>query len=262
MLSSKHEKFATIEAMKVSRWQLAGGRWLILVSSLLLLTASCSLQPTRAIEQYPSSTNYNIPESFIGGGGLLEESSQNYKAGESIGDIGVGETSSTTYQINSGFTTTEAPALTFIVNTSSIAFGVLSTSVAATATSTFSVINYTSYGYIVQTIGTPPSNGAYTLTAMSSQAASSPGTEQYGINLKANTSPTTFGSNPSGGFGIAASGYDTANQYKYVNGDVIASAPKSSGQTDFTISYIVNAKTTTAGGQYVGNQVLVCTGTY
>jgi hypothetical protein len=97
---------------------------------------------------------------------------------------------------------------------------------------------------------------------MSSAATSQVGVEQYGINLVANTLPTSFGANPISGFGVAASGYNTLNNYKYVSGDMIASAPKSSAQTNFTISYIVNASTTTAGGTYTGSQTLVCTGTY
>ena len=62
--------------------------------------------------------------------------------------------------------------------------------------------------------------------------------------------------------GAAASNYNTANNFRYNGGETIASAPKTSGQTNYTISYIVNAATTTPGGSYSGNQTLVCTGTY
>ncbi len=230
-------------------------RWI-----LLILAALGLVWP--ALTWGASSTNYRIQEDFIGAGGLINESSTNYQANESIGDIGVGNSTSTNYQTNSGYTTTSDPALTFIVNTSSINFGALSTSATATGAATFSVINYTSYGYVVTTIGTPPRTGSYTLAGMNPAAASQTGTEQYGINLKANSSPMTLGADPSGGFGVAASGYSTANNYKYVDGDTIASAPKSSGQTNFTISYIVNASNTTAGGSYTGTQELICTGTY
>jgi hypothetical protein len=140
--------------------------------------------------------------------------------------------------------------------------------VAAHATATFRVLNYTSYGYVVNIIGSPPTNSGHALAAMSSTAASSPGTEQFGINLVANTSPATFGADPvqvpssTFSFGEAATNYNTANNYRYVSGEAIATGPKSSGETDFTISYIVNVATDTPGGQYGGNQVLVCTGTY
>lgn len=215
-----------------------------------------------------SSTNYRIDESFIGGGGLTEENSTNFKAGESIGDIGVGNSGSTNFQTNAGFTTTSDPALSFTVNTSSINFGALSTSATSTATSTFNVTNYTSYGYVVQTIGSPPSTGSYTLAGMSPAGPSQTGVEQFGINLRANTSPITFGADATQSpdntfsFGVAAANYNTPNNFRYVAGETIASAPKSSGKTNYTISYIVNASTTTAGGTYAGRQELVCTGTY
>lgn len=220
------------------------------------------LVPTFVYAEPFTSSNFRIDESFVGGGGDVDSSSANFKADSAIGNVGVGESSSTNFQTQSGYVTTNDPALTFIVNSTSINFGSLSTSATATGTSTFSVINYTSYGYVIQSISPPPKTGNYTLTGMGSAGVSQTGVEQFGINLIANISPINQGAGPSGGFGVAATGYDTANNYKYVAGDIIASAPKSSGQTNFTMSYIVNASNTTAGGSYTGNQILVCTGTY
>jgi hypothetical protein len=208
------------------------------------------------------SPNFTVDESFVGGGGQVQGSSTNFKTDSAVGDAAVGSSSSTNFQTNSGYVTSGDPALTFVVNTSTINFGALSTSATATANSTFSVINYTSYGYAVQTIGPPPKTGNYNLTGMTSAGPSQTGTEQYGINLRANSSPIAFGSNPSGGFGVAASGYDAPDNFKYVEGETIASAPKSSGETIFSISYIVNASSNTRGGSYTGTQSLVCTGTY
>lgn len=214
------------------------------------------------------STNYKIEEDFIGGGGLIEESSANFTARESIGDLGIGESASTNFQTQGGYTTTNDPTLTFVVNTSSINFGSLSTAATATATSSFRVLNYTSYGYVVLTIGSPPSNGSHTLAAMSSTGPSVVGTEQYGINLRANTSPISFGADPvqvpsgSFSFGSAAANYNSPNNYRYVAGESIATATKTSGRTDYTISYIVNSSTTTPGGTYTGAQSLVVVGTY
>jgi hypothetical protein len=218
-----------------------------------------------------SSSNYRIDESFVGPGGNLDSGSTSYKleSGQSsLGNTGVGESSSTNFRTQSGATTTSDPRLSCIINTSSLNLGSLSTTVPSTGTATFSVLNYTSYGYNVAIIGSPPSTGAHALNAMSSTGTSSPGTEQFGINLVANTAPTTFGANPAQvpsstfSFGTAASNYNTANNYRYVAGESIASGPKSSGETDFTISYLVNVATNTPGGKYSGNQAIVCTGTY
>lgn len=208
------------------------------------------------------SPNFTVDESFVGGGGQVQGSSTNFRTDSAVGEAGIGSSISPSFETNSGYVTSGDPALTFMVNTTTINFGALSTSATSTANSTFSVINYTSYGYAVQTIGSPPKTGNYNLSGMTSAGPSQTGTEQYGINLRSNISPVSFGGNPFGGFGAAATGYNTANNFKYVEGDVIASAPKSSGQTDFTISYIVNASSTTRGGTYTGSQSLVCTGTY
>lgn len=222
-----------------------------------------------------SSSNYRIDESFIGPGSNLNATSTNYQTApgqQGLGASGVGtgayQNSSTNYGSQAGPITTNDPSLTCQVTSSNISFGSLSTSTTATGTATFSVLNYTSSGYIVQIIGSTPKTGSYSLAAMSSNAASSTGTEQFGINLVANTSPSTFGSNPvqvpssSFSYGVAATNYNTANSYRYVSGETIAKATKTSGETDYTISYIVNVSSTTAGGSYTGNEVLVCVGTY
>ncbi|MGH7197011.1 MAG: hypothetical protein ACREGJ_04605 [Candidatus Saccharimonadales bacterium] len=214
------------------------------------------------------SPNYRIQEDFIGGSGRPQSSSTNYQSRDSAGANAVGDGTGTNYRSQSGATTADEPRLEFGITSSSVNLGSLSASLTRTGTATFNVLNYTSYGYIVQVIGQPPDNGAHTLTGMSTAGSSTIGTEQFGINLVANTAPESFGANPAQvpdstfGFGVAASGYNTANTYKYVSGNTIASAPKSSGQTDYTISYIANISNDTPGGSYSGTQTLICVGTY
>ena len=221
-----------------------------------------------ALAATSSSTHYQIQDGVLGGSGSLNSSSTHYQSQGSVGEPAVGgqytaggNSSSTHYQTNGGYETTSDPALSFSVNGgTTINFGSLSTSATATATSTFNVIDYTSYGYIVQILGNPPSSGSHTLTAMSG-ASSTIGTEQFGINLRANSIPS-IGADPSGGAGAAASGYSTVNSYKYNSGDTVAASTKSSGQTNYTVSYIANAATSTPSGAYSGTLTLICTGTY
>lgn len=210
------------------------------------------------------SANYRFDESSLGAGGLIQSSSSNFQSSSSIGDLGIGDATSSNFQIEAGSQTTDDPALSFSVN-GTVSFDPFSSSAAATGTSTFSVSNYTSYGYVVQIAGNAPTNGANSIDAMSSTGSSSPGTEQFGINLVANTAPTSFGANPAYGMfasGAAAANYGTANQYRYVSGETIASAGESSGVTTYTISYIINVGNLTPAGQYTSNQTLIVTGTY
>lgn len=215
-----------------------------------------------------SSANYKIEESYFGNGGELDANSPNYNAQQSAGENGVGNTSSSNYQANGGFNTKQEPYLEVYVTGGSTDLGTLSPSTAATTTSTFYVRAYLASGYSVIIASNPPSYGANQIDPMGTLGPSVPGTEQFGINLRANTNPTTFGADPSQapdssfGYGYATPGYNTPNQYKYIKDDVIARSDKSSGRTDYTISYIYNISSLSPAGEYVFNQDLVVVGTY
>lgn len=211
------------------------------------------------------SAHYHLDESVLGGGGLIQSNSDNFQSTESLSDTAIGNSSSTNFQVEAGSKTTPDPTLSFGITNADADFTDFSPAAAATATSTFQVLNYTSYGYVVQILGDPPSNGNHVISAMTATDVSRPGMEQFGINLVHNTSPIAFGADPDHGqFGVgsATADYGTANDFRYVEGETIASAPKSSGLTTYTISYIVNVTSITPGGSYTSNQELVCTGTY
>lgn len=229
--------------------------------------------------QQSSSTNYQVNEVFFGTGGELNACSTSYCSKQSAGEMGVGNTSSANYQAQAGFNTDRTPYLQFIVTAGSTDLGVLSTGNASVATGTFSVKTYLAGGYVVQTVSDPPTNtlpNKPMLNALATPTASSPGTEQFGINLVKNdptipgcsSSPTTFGANPvqvpdsTFSFGTVASGYNTCGLFKYVKGDTIAQSTKSSGETDYTISYLFNISNITAAGEYQFHHVLVATSTY
>ncbi|HSX24060.1 MAG TPA: hypothetical protein VLE74_03105 [Candidatus Saccharimonadales bacterium] len=215
-----------------------------------------------------TSPSYRVDETFFGTGGELNACGSAYCANQAAGETAVGHAGSTNFGIQAGFNTTDAPYLEFNVAAANINIGTLSTSSATTTTATFYVRSYLASGYTIVSVANPPSNGSHTLTALASQTASSPGTEQFGINLKANTSPTTFGADPSQypdstfGFGIAATGYDTLNVYKYVKNDIIAKSLSSSGRTDYTISYLFNISSVTPNGVYTLNHDLVAVATF
>lgn len=220
---------------------------------------------SNAVEDSSKSNSYQFSESTVGSDGTLESNSNSYTVTNSTGDLVVGDSSSNGYNISTGSKTTNDPTLSFVVTDGGANFGSFSTTQTTTTTSTFSVINYTSWGYVVQIVGTTPKNGAHSIPAMAESGSSIAGTEQFGINLVANTNPSNFGANPNNGqfgFGSAATNYNATNQFRYVSGEIIAQAPKSSGKTDYTISYIVNVNNMTPGGVYTCDQTLIVTGTY
>ena len=231
------------------------------ISALALVFA---LVPPLVAYAEPQSTNFRFDESAIGAGGFVQSASTSYRADTATGDLGVGNSSSSNFQVEAGSKTTHEPTLSITIGPASN-FAPFSASTASMTTSTFTVSNYTSYGYVVQIAGNTPSNGNYALPALASTASSSVGTEQFGLNLVANTSPSSIGANPNQGqfgFGVASANYSTPNQFRYVSGETIASAPRSSGVTTFTISYLINVDSLTPGGRYSSNQQLIVTGTY
>ena len=245
----------------------ARGFALLLLAAAVLSGGMVAVSYADTIE----STNYKFDESTLGPGGIVRSSSANYQSIQSVGDPAVGNSASggSGHQINAGSVTTADPSLAFSINNGSPTFGSFSPTDTATATTTFSVSNYTSYGYIVEIVGEPPTNGGHAIPGMSTTGASNTGVEQFGINLVKNTdfcgSGCDLGADPDHGqfgYGSAATNYNTPGQFRFVSGETIASAPKSSGVTTYTISYIVNVKGLTPGGEYASYQSLICVATY
>jgi hypothetical protein len=236
---------------------------------LLVCVLICTpLMTATAHAQTAQSTHYGVDEVFFGTGGELNACSTAYCSKQAAGELTVGNTASTSYQAQAGFNTTSAPYLQFIVNASSVNLGTLTSGTTYTTTGSFSVKAYLASGYVVQTASFPPVSGSHYLTPLASPTASNNNAEQFGINLVANTSPTSFGAPPAQlpdttfGFGQVAAGYNTPNFYKYNKGDTVAYSTTSSGETDFTLSYIFNVSPVTPGGVYSFNHILVATATY
>lgn len=237
--------------------------WLGLLALVFMIKAPS------AVAQPFTSSNYKVEEFSFGTGGDLDSASTTYKSRTSAGGLATGQVGSTSFAASVGNITPFEEYLEFGTGGQTLNLGVLSTATTATGTTTFYVRSYLSSGYIVQTISPPPTNeSGNTLNPMSSGGASAAGTEQFGINLVANTAPATFGAVPvpqpdsSFASGAAAANYNTANQYRYAVGATIATGSPGAGQTNFTISYILNVSSITEEGLYTMPHYLVATATY
>jgi hypothetical protein len=245
------------------------------VIGVILICIAMPVTAFAAVQTH--STHYQVNEVFFGSGGALNDCSTSYCAKESIGETTVGNPTSAHYQAHAGFNTDRTPYLQFVVNTTNINIGTLSDTTTATATATFSVKAYLASGYQVVTASNPPSDGSYTMSPVTTPKPSTAGTEQFGINLVQNNCPGTFtncsgtlGANavqvPSSAysFGVAdsATGYATANEYEYIPNSVIAYSNSSSGETDYTISYIFNISNISPGGDYEYKGDLIATATF
>jgi hypothetical protein len=120
-----------------------------------------------------------------------------------------------------------------------INLGELSTAVASTATSQFAGATNDVSGYVVTLLGTTMTSGINSITAIPAPDVSTPGTSQFGINLRANATPAV-GQNPIGpGTSTADPLYDTPDQFVFQNGTLTNSSISTDFNT-FTVSYIVN----------------------
>lgn len=224
-----------------------------LASLLFLLLAGV------AAAQYVSP-NYKINETFFGAGGELSEQSATYQAKVAAGELGIDRTASTNYQAYAGFNTTDKPVLEVFVTGGTYDLGYLDNTKPSAITASFTVRSYLSNGYTVRLGGTPPRNveGGQILTALITPTAPSTGAEQFGVNLTTNNiSPIgPFGADPTQvpdstfSFGAATADYATSNLFKYVENDIIAQSPSSSGVTQFTLSAIANISKQTIAGYY------------
>lgn len=225
-----------------------------LVKAALGVLLGIFLLPVVAHAQH-TSPNYEINEVFIGSGGELEACSDDFCAQQSAGSLAAGDASSNGYGIQAGFGSPDEPTLVVAVSNNVIDMGVLNTSTTAAASANFSISNYLSEGYVVRILGDAPTNSSHELTALNAPNPTQIGVEQFGINLVANTTPG-IGTNPvqqpdsSFSYGEPVIGYDQADLFKYIDGDIVAQSEQASGQTDYTMSIIANIANNTPGGQY------------
>jgi hypothetical protein len=245
----------------------------MVLTGLILIFGSAT-----ALAAQSQSTNYQVNEVQFGAGSSLNStsSSGNYQAQLSLGSTAIACAKSTNYGACSGFLTANEPFLEMVVNPATINLGSLSPTSTATGDATFSVRSYVDSGYIVVSVNQPPTNEeGYSLANMSTAAASSQGTEQFGINLVqnltscTNPAPVNFGTNPipiptsSYATGAAASSYNTCGLFRYNPGDTIANSTTSGwGETDYTISYLVNVGSSTPAGSYAMTQNLIAVATF
>jgi hypothetical protein len=126
-------------------------------------------------------------------------------------------------------------------------------------------------GYIITYDGATLTSGSNTITAMSPATTGTHGLSQFGLNVVANTTPSIGtnvapAANGSNYRGEPASPYDTANNFKFATGNIVAdSFNGGAGGTDaqiFTVSYIVNVPGSQPAGTYTTTLTYTCTPTF
>lgn len=154
-------------------------------------------------------------------------------------------------------------SLTFSLGSNSLALGTLSSTVAASSSHTLTVATNAASGMATTVAGATLTSGANTIDACAAGCSSTTGSEQFGINLKDNTTPN-IGAEATGTapIGLAATGYATADSFKFATGATIASSASGINSTVFTVSYIANITGATEAGSYTTTFTYTATATY
>ncbi|MBC7708167.1 hypothetical protein H7Y63_03020 [Polaromonas sp.] len=143
-----------------------------------------------------------------------------------------------------------------------INFGELSSARPSVGTSQILSSTNAKSGYNVTLSGTTLTSGNNAITPLISSDVSRPGTAQFGLNLRANASPTS-GDEPNGpGSGTPLTGYDAANFFRFVPGDKIIASTKPDEMRRFTASYLVNVPKSQSPGVYVSTVTYICLGNF
>jgi len=218
-----------------------------------------------------SSSHYSVTETQFGSGSALHDCSDNYCAKLSTGDTTVGRSSSNSYSALFGSNTSDVPYLAVSVSGGTQDMGVLDDTHTGTATSSIKVTTYLSSGYVMQIVGAAPSQGVHHLSVPMGSGGtpftSQQGTEQFGINLVANTAPS-LGADPvnqpagTSNTAVVKSNYGTNNEFAYTDGDIVAQSDTGNGEIDYTLSMIINVSKVTPGGKYSGAYAAVVTPTF
>ncbi len=158
------------------------------------------------------------------------------------------------------------PTLSFALSSYDCDLGTFSPAYAVFCNHTMRAATNAPGGYTISYMytGSGPIGPIIDLPPMTTPDSSTPGTEQFGMNLATNTAAgastlTDFGAGVSGGSGTVASDYDTGDIFKFdPNGDVVAESATASMETTYTASYIANVQPNTPAGYYaVGMRYII-----
>lgn len=130
-----------------------------------------------------------------------------------------------------------------------LGFGELSSTEPKYLTSQYAGATNDPTGFSTSLTGVTMTSGTNVIPALSSPTPSISGVSQFGMNLRANSSPNV-GNEPSGiGTSVASVDYNTPNQFVFKN-QVISSSPLSTDFNLFTVSYVVNIAESQPPGIY------------
>lgn len=234
------------------------GGW-VLVGVIMAIFGCAQLLPNFAAATTSRSENFEASETEFGTGSALNTCSGSYCAQATIGSLTEGDSESPAFTASFSTPTEDSePSLEVMIEPGQSFLGVMSVDSTVYRTMKLHVRSYLAGGYQVQITGTPPRYENYTLQAPSAAIASTPGSEQFALNVVKNTTPSVgedieFSFSEEEQEDVIMPPYRTPDLFAYRSGDVIARTVSESSQARFTISMIVNVAGSTPAGHYSGD---------
>lgn len=144
-------------------------------------------------------------------------------------------------------------ATSFYIN-----LGEFSTSTPTVSSSEFVLATNAGSGLTVTISGTTLTSGNNMIPGLTPGSPSLSGASQFGINLRANTSPS-IGAEPSGpGTATVRPEYNTANVFRFVTNESLVSTSTTSDNRKFTVSYMTNISDGQSPGVYATTLSFIC----
>jgi hypothetical protein len=112
-------------------------------------------------------------------------------------------------------------------------------------------------GYVIRVNGIGLASGINVINSMAG-GVSQRGTSQFGMNLRANTSPLVGEEVDGPGAGQPTAAYNVPNQFRFATGEAIASSAAPDDYRKYTASYIVNVPSDQPGGVYATTMTYIC----
>lgn len=139
-----------------------------------------------------------------------------------------------------------------------IDFGELSSAHPSTGTTQAVAATNAQTGYNISVLGDTLTSGNNIVDALAQNTTSQAGTNQFGINLRANSNPAVGQDSVGTGSGAVMPNYALPNSFRFVSGEAVANANVPEGDRKYTVSYIVNVSPNQPPGVYVTTLTYVC----
>lgn len=230
-------------------------RGILSLCLLVALVLGVTIAPGVSQAAVLRSSNYTLSEARFSGGMSARGCSTNFCARTSLGELTVGETESANYRASFAPEEPEMPLLQVITELGDKNFGVLDPLKTSMATTKVMIRNHLTEGYTVHLTGEVPNNGSHSLHASELAEESKPGTELFGVNMAANDE-MKLGANPTYNpaenslLAKITGNYNQAGKFAYRPEAIMADNRSGSGQTDYTLSMVINVSNMTPKGEY------------